>query len=239
MKRKFFLLALVLLPISISSVYAECSEQDRDACIDSDGKFDYDAFEDSFWEPVDLEYHFENNSTITFTHKKDGLGLKAITDASVEDELTVVVPRTISDAYHRLCETDPLMVNVYYDVQYPNTTPFKGKYQDTILANEIINQTHRTLTIPVLPTMSFELLGTIPLGNPNLFSICGASNGYLSYYAPPNTQIKNGVALNDIHCNGDLDLILRPNQNGAACVTETSFEKLLGANWIVPTSKEV
>ena len=55
-------IGIILLPITIGSVYAECSEQDRDACIGSDGKFDYDAYEDSFWESVKIQHSFEKNS---------------------------------------------------------------------------------------------------------------------------------------------------------------------------------
>jgi len=41
-----------LLSISAGSVYAQCSEDNRDACLDKDGKFDYTSYEDSFWEPI-------------------------------------------------------------------------------------------------------------------------------------------------------------------------------------------
>jgi hypothetical protein len=239
--RDLIIIGMILLPISIGSVYAECSEQDRDACFDADGKFDYDAYEDSFWEPIEIDHIFEKNSTVTFEHKKEGLGLRGWFNATQEDMITMIVPRNIADSMNRNCDPDEMMLLAKYDVKYDDTTFHDGFYQTDIMSEQIMNQTNRKISFKVLPSMSFELHGAFPLGLiEEMFATCGAPNGYLTYYAPPKFQLENNVAFEDIKCNYDFDLILRPDQSGAACVRDETVEKLERRNWIAsPYSKEI
>ena len=230
--RLLIIIGMILFFPSIGSVYAQCSEQDRDACIGSDGKFDYGTYNDSFWESVKVQHSFEKNSTATFEHKKEGLGLRGIFSATQEDVVTITVPRYLVDAIHRNCDPDEIMLLVKYDTPYENTTPYKGLYRESFLADQIMNQTHRIVTLKVLPTMSFEFLGMFPLGLVGeMHGTCGALNGYFTYYAPPKFQLEHDVAFEDIKCNDDLDLIFRPNQSGVACVKDESVEKLVERGW--------
>ena len=231
MKYEFFLIVSVLLSISAGSVYAQCSEDNRDACLDKDGKFDYTSYEDSFWEPIQLEHYFEKNSTVTFEHNREGLGLRGVFNATQEDLITMTVPRNIVDSIHRNCDPDEIMVNVYYDEPYPGTTPHNGKYQDSLQPEQIMNQTHRIVTLKVLPTMSFEFMGLFPIGlMDEMLNTCGAPNGYLTYYAPLKFQVDHQVVLDNIKCsNPEHVLAERPNGR-LACVSYETSEKL---NWSV------
>ena len=229
--RVLIIIGMILLPMGIGSVYAECSEKDRDACIGSDGKFDYDAYEDSFWEPVKIQHSFEKNSTATFEHKKEGLGLRGIFTATQEDVVMMTVPRSLVDSIHRNCDPDEIMLLAKYEKQYGNTTFHKGFYQESFLADQIMNQTHRIVTLKVLPTMSFEFLGSFPLGLVgDMLDTCGAPNGYLTYYAPPKFQLEKDVDPKLIKCNEGLVLVQK-NNDASACVKESTVPKLVERGW--------
>jgi hypothetical protein len=49
-------------------------------------------------------------------------------------------------------------------------------------------------------------------------------------FPSPRVQIENGMPLGDVQCNGDLNLIVRTNYSGAACVIERTHEILLDRN---------
>jgi hypothetical protein len=231
--RLWIIIGMILLPVTIGSVYAECSEHDRDACIGSDGKFDYDAYEDSFWEPVIVQHSFEKNSTATFEHKKEGLGLRGTFTATQEDVVTITVPRNIVDAIHRNCDPDEIMLLAKYTTRYENTTAYDGFYQESFLADQIMNQTHRVVTLKVLPTMSFEIIGSFPLGlGGEMHDTCGALNGYMTYYAPPKFQLEHDVDPKLIKCNENLVLVQK-NNDTSACVKPESVPKLIERNWIL------
>lgn len=237
MKTKF----LIIITLSFSvllftqSTYAECSEQDRDVCIDSDGKFDYDAYEDSFWEPIEIQYSFEKNSTATFEQKKDELGLRGVINATQEDVITMTVPRSIVDAIHRNCDPDEILLLAKYD--NANTTSYDNFYQESSLAEQIMNQTHRMVTFKVLPTMSFELIGTFPLGLVDeMHNTCGALNGYKTYYAPPKFQLEHNVEPMKVKCNDEL-VLLQKYDGSPSCVTEQTKQKLIERGWTLTELK--
>ncbi len=234
------IIGMILLPVAISSVYAECSEQDRDACIGSDGKFDYGKYNDSFWEPAMVQHSFEKNSTATFEHKKEGLGLRGIFTATQEDVATMTVPRSLVDAMHRNCDPDEIMLLAKYGKRYENTTAYDGFYQESFLADQIMNQTHRVVTLKVLPTMSFEFIGTFPLCLAGeMRDTCGALNGYMSYYAPPKFQVDNDVEPWMVQCNDDLTLLLKQNEfTKPACVTGETADELSHRGWSIVLSQD-
>lgn len=231
MKTRLLLIITLVFSVFLftQSTYAECSEQDRDACIDSDGKFDYDAYEDSFWEPIEIQYSFEKNSTATFEHKKDELGLRGMINASQEDVITMTVPRSIVDAIHRNCDPNEILLLAKYD--NANTTSYDNFYQESFLAEQIMNQTHRVVTFKVLPTMSFELIGMFPLGLVDeMHNTCGALNGYKTYYAPPKFQLEHNVEPIKIKCNDEL-VLLHKYDGSPSCVTEQTKQKLIERGW--------
>ena len=61
----------------------------------------------------------------------------------------------------------------------------------------------------------------------------------ISTIESPLKQLKSGILTQDIKCKQGLQLILRKSNNMPACVTYTSFEKLLSLNWGLDPSKEL
>jgi hypothetical protein len=228
--RLLIIIGMILLPVATGLVYAECSEQDRDACIGEDGKFDYGAYEDSFWEPIEIQHSFEKNSTATFEHKKEERGFRGVINATQEDIVTLVVPRSIVDAIHRNCDPDEILLLAKYD-NNANTTSYDNFYQESFLAEQIMNQTHRVVTFKVLPTMSFELIGMFPLGLVDeMHNTCGALNGYKTYYAPPKFQLEHNVEPMKVKCNDGLVLIQKIVYS-PVCVKPESIPKLTERGW--------
>ena len=214
------------------TVFPKCSEQNREGCIDENGKFDYGAYWDSFWEPIQVQHSFEKNSIATFEHHKDELGFRGKINATQEDIITITVPRNVVDSIFRNCDPDDLMLFANYEKQYSDTMPHDGLYEHDIQAEQIANQTHREITFGVLPTMSFELAGSFPLGlAKEMFDTCGAPNGYSTYYAPPRFQAENGVEPSKVKCNDGL-VLLQKHSGSPACVKPNSVIDLIKRNWM-------
>jgi len=47
----------------------------------------------------------------------------------------------------------------------------------------------------------------------------------------PREQVKIGIALSDIFCKDNLQLIFKSTNNSPACVKSTSVEKLVERGW--------
>ncbi|MFB5620808.1 MAG: hypothetical protein ACE5RC_06735, partial [Nitrosopumilus sp.] len=161
MKTKSLIIIGIVFSVSflVQSTFAECSEHDRESCIDEQGKFDYDAYWDSFWEPIEVQHSFEKNSTATFEHKKDELGFRGKISGTQEDVITIIVPRNVVDSIFRNCDPDDLTLLAKYEQQHPNTISNGKLYEHDIQVEQIANPTHREITFRVLPTMSFEMIG--------------------------------------------------------------------------------
>jgi len=53
-------------------------------------------------------------------------------------------------------------------------------------------------------------------------------------FDPPLKQFKSGVAPEDVKCNDDLKLVLKPKSDKPACVKDSSLERLIANGWKQP-----
>lgn len=182
----------------------------------SSGYFISDSFA-SICNPIDLVYHFEHDSSVTFCKYDNAKKIEGTVFATQSDILILEVPRTLVDRVYVDCTAQPTTIYIHGDGYF---------------ADEIINATYRVATIDIMPgNYTFTWAGFAPLSDPFPFDYCGAPNGYLTKYAPPNTQLNNGIKPELVKCNEGLDIVIKSSNGNPACVKSETKQKLIERGW--------
>ncbi|HXV38699.1 MAG TPA: hypothetical protein VD699_03925 [Nitrosopumilaceae archaeon] len=169
--------------------------------------------------PIELKYDIEGGSVIQICKSQNARAVIAKIDAKQDGKITIKIPRK--------------MVYSLNTLECDEGRPFILMDSEEILPiNSLRNKTDNVITIGFSKGIhKIEFVGTEIIPYPSPSMLCGIAMGYDSQFLPPRFQLKNGVPLEGIRCNEELELIMNSKNGKPACVRPQGIANLIKQGW--------
>lgn len=167
---------------------------------------------------IDVESSVTSGSILGICKSEKENSVIVMVDAISNGSLTVSLPK---DMIYSLTSIDCKTTNDFFIL-------IDG---EEVISTVTATETENIVTVDYTEGVhKIEIVGTSIIPSPAPYQYCGIVMGYDSQFLPPKFQERNGMSLQQIRCNDDLEVLVRYDYS-PACVKQETKMRLIERSW--------